>query len=80
MTLLDKVNIRSILALVFSGGFFGVLFVYAFMPSYAPPEMVLGALIAVLTLVTQFYFRKAQSKESEPDSVLSKTKLRNLEK
>lgn len=53
-------NIRNVLALLFTGGFFGMVGIYTYFPDVAIPEMIVGAAIAQMTLIVQFFFRRAE--------------------
>ena len=56
----DRFNIRNILSVIFTIGFFAVLAVHVFVESISIPEILLGALIVQITLIVQFYFRRSK--------------------
>lgn len=65
--LLEKLTIRNILAIVFSGIFGWVVYTVSTNPKEENVVLmlILGALITNVGTIIIFYFRKAQSKESK---------------
>ena len=66
--ILDKLKARIILALLMSGIFSYVVYAVINTPSLKDNPvlmLVLGGLLNVITMIYIFYFRKAQSKESD---------------
>lgn len=59
-SIIERVKFRNILALIFGGSTIAAL---VFVPSL--DDIVKGALIAIVTLITQFYFRKSPASESQ---------------
>ena len=53
-------NIRNVLALAFTGGFFGMIGTSYVLPDVVVPEIITGAAIAQLTIIIQFFFRRAE--------------------
>jgi len=57
---LKEINIRNILSLIFSLGLFAIIGVHVFVKSITIPEILIGAVIVQITLIVQFYFRRAE--------------------
>ena len=53
-------NIRNVLSITFTGGFFGMIASHIVYPDVVIPEMITGAAIAQLTIIIQFFFRRAE--------------------
>lgn len=53
-------NIRNILALIFTLGLFAMIGVHVFVSSITIPDILIGAVIVQITLIVQFYFRRAE--------------------
>ena len=59
-TIKNFANIRNILSLLFTFGFFGMIGVHVFVEDVEIPEMLTGAAIVQITLIIQFFFRRAE--------------------
>jgi hypothetical protein len=66
---MKKLTTRSTLAILICSVFSGVVFLVSFtvIPENYNTGIILGALISNVTTIIIFYFRKAQSKESETE-------------
>ena len=53
-------NIRNVLALIFTLGFFALIAVHVFVKGVTIPEVLIGAAIAQIMIIIQFYFRRAE--------------------
>ena len=55
-------TIRNLLAIIFTLGFFAMIGVHVFVSTVKIPEILMGAAIVQITLIVQFFFRRANPK------------------
>ena len=53
-------NIRNLLAIIFTLGFFAMIGVHVFVSTVKIPEILMGAAIVQITLIVQFFFRRSK--------------------